>query len=79
MLGQITVPKNLCLLRLSAIGDVCHAVAMVQSIQKQWPDTKITWVIGKVEANLLKGLKDVQKTKVITALVFMLFLRYFYR
>jgi len=60
MPGQITVPKNLCLLRLSAIGDVCHAVAMVQHIQKHWPSTKITWVIGKVEASLLQGLTNVE-------------------
>ncbi|WP_448547056.1 glycosyltransferase family 9 protein [Thalassotalea fusca] len=60
MLGQITPPKNLCLLRLSAIGDVCHAVAMVQQIQAYWPDTKITWVIGKVEASLLAGLPNVE-------------------
>ena len=60
MLGQLSVPKNLCLLRLSAIGDVCHAVAMVQSIQRQWPDTQITWVIGKIEASLLQGLEGVE-------------------
>lgn len=60
MLGQLTAPKNLCLLRLSAIGDVCHAVAMVQQIQRHYPETKITWVIGKVEANLLHGLKNVE-------------------
>jgi len=60
MLGQLTAPKNLCLLRLSAIGDVCHAVAMVQQIQRFYPETKITWVIGKVEANLLAGLPNVE-------------------
>ena len=60
MLGQLSAPKNLCLLRLSAIGDVCHAVAMVQNIQQQWPETKITWVIGKIEASLLQGLHDVE-------------------
>ena len=60
MLGQLSAPKNLCLLRLSAIGDVCHAVAMVQNIQRQWPNTKITWVIGKVEASLLQGLHGVE-------------------
>jgi heptosyltransferase I len=60
MLGQLTAPKNLCLLRLSAIGDVCHAVAMVQQIQHYYPKTKITWVIGKVEANLLQGLPNVE-------------------
>jgi len=60
MQGQLTVPKNLCLLRLSAIGDVCHAVAMVQNIQRQWPETNITWVIGKIEASLLQGLEGVE-------------------
>ncbi|MGB1263113.1 MAG: glycosyltransferase family 9 protein [Cognaticolwellia sp.] len=60
MLGQLSVAKNLCLLRLSAIGDVCHAVALVQNIQRQWPETKITWVIGKIEASLLQGLEGVE-------------------
>jgi heptosyltransferase I len=60
MLGQLSIPKKLCLLRLSAIGDVCHAVAMVQSIQRQWPNTEITWVIGKIEASLLQGMVGVE-------------------
>lgn len=60
MQGQITTPKKLCILRLSAIGDVCHAVAMVQAIQRFYPDIKITWVIGKVEAMLLQGLPGVE-------------------
>lgn len=60
MSGQLTAPKTLCLLRLSAIGDVCHATAMVQQIQRQWPSIKITWVIGKVEAAMLEGLPGVE-------------------
>ena len=60
MLSQIPPPKTLCILRLSAIGDVCHAVAMVQQVQQQWPNTAITWVIGKVEANLLADLVGVE-------------------
>ncbi|GGO71850.1 glycosyl transferase [Bowmanella pacifica] len=51
--------KNLCILRLSAIGDVCHAVAMVQRIRRQWPDARLTWVIGKVEHQLIGDLPDV--------------------
>lgn len=53
-------PTSLCILRLSAIGDVCHAVAVVQAIQQQWPDTRISWVVGKVEASLLAGLPGVE-------------------
>ncbi len=52
--------NSLCILRLSAIGDVCHAVAMVQAIQRQYPSLKITWVIGKVEYQLLKYLEGVE-------------------
>jgi heptosyltransferase I len=55
-----TAPKSICVLRLSAIGDVCHAVAAVQAIQKQWPTTKITWIMGKIEAQLLSDLPDVK-------------------
>ncbi|WOH36876.1 glycosyltransferase family 9 protein [Thalassotalea fonticola] len=60
MLGQIPTPKSLCILRLSAIGDVCHAVAMVQQIQKQYPEIAITWVLGKVEHMLLKDLPGIE-------------------
>ncbi|WP_426369533.1 glycosyltransferase family 9 protein [Pseudocolwellia sp. HL-MZ7] len=60
MLGQLAAPKNLCVLHLSGIGDVCNVVAAVQSIQKQWPHTQITWVCGKVEASLLKGLEKIE-------------------
>lgn len=52
--------RSLCMLRLSAIGDVCHAVAMVQAIQRQYPDLPITWVIGKVEYQLLKHLPGIE-------------------
>ncbi|MDK9762858.1 glycosyltransferase family 9 protein [Vibrio sp. D420a] len=53
-------PESVCFLRLSAIGDVCHAVAAVQALQKQWPTTEVTWIIGKVEAQLLEGLEGVE-------------------
>ena len=60
MLGQYVAPKNLCILRLSTIGDVCHAVTIVQNIQEQWPHTQITWICGQTEAELLKGLFKIE-------------------
>jgi heptosyltransferase I len=53
-------PKKLCIIRLSAIGDTCHTVPIVRAIQKAWPDTKLTWVIGKIEHELLSGLEGVE-------------------
>jgi heptosyltransferase I len=52
--------NDICILRLSAIGDVCHAVSAVQAIQKQYPTAKITWVVGKIEAMLLADLPGVE-------------------
>ncbi len=54
-----SAPESLCILRLSAIGDVCHAIAVVQAIQTHWPETKITWVTGKIEAQLVTQLPDI--------------------
>jgi len=53
-------PERLCLIRLSAIGDTCHAVPAVRAIQDAWPDTEITWIIGRVEHSLLQGLEGVR-------------------
>lgn len=50
---------SICILRLSAIGDVCHAVSAVQAIQDTHPQASITWIIGKVEHKLLEGMPGV--------------------
>ena len=52
--------KSICILRLSAIGDVTHVLPIVATLQKAYPDAKITWVIGGFEYKLLKGLKGVE-------------------
>ena len=51
-----TAPQSLCVLRLSAIGDVCNTIAAVQAIQRQWPTTRITWITGTLEAKLLDSV-----------------------
>ena len=55
-----SLPKSLCILRLSAVGDVCHALAVVQHIQRYWPQTKLTWIVGKTEMGLLSGIEGVE-------------------
>ncbi|WP_423229796.1 glycosyltransferase family 9 protein, partial [Glaesserella parasuis] len=49
-------PQSICILRLSAIGDVCHTLAVVQAIQRQYPRAEITWIIGKTESMLMQGI-----------------------
>jgi heptosyltransferase I len=60
MLPPDQPPPRLCLIRLSAIGDTCHTVPVVRAIQDAWPDTEITWIVGKVEHSLLAGLEGVR-------------------
>ena len=51
---------SICIMRLSAIGDVTHVVPVIRAIRKHRPDATITWIIGKLEARLLSGLSDVE-------------------
>ena len=55
-----TAPRSLCLLRLSALGDATHALALVRALQRGMPGLAITWIIGKGEARLLEGLDGVE-------------------
>ncbi|MCF7482095.1 glycosyltransferase family 9 protein [Vibrio sp. J1-1] len=55
-----SAPSSLCILRLSAIGDVCNTIATVQAIQKQWPSTQITWITGKLESQLLEAIDGIE-------------------
>jgi heptosyltransferase I len=60
MPDSVTPPRSLCILRLSAIGDTCHVVPIVRTLQQAWPATQITWVIGRVEARLMGLLPGVE-------------------
>jgi heptosyltransferase I len=55
-----TRPQSLCLLRLSALGDVTHVLPLVRTLRRAWPDLALTWVIGKAEQKLLDGLPGVE-------------------
>jgi heptosyltransferase I len=53
-------PREVCILRLSAIGDTCHALPVVRTLQRAWPQARFTWVIGKAEAALMSGIDGVE-------------------
>lgn len=52
-------PETVCVLRLSAIGDTCHALAVIRRLQDCWPDARITWIIGRTEASLMSDIPDI--------------------
>jgi len=55
-----TPPGRICILRLSALGDVCHVLPVVRTLQDAWPGTGFTWIIGKLEHKLLGHLPGIE-------------------
>jgi heptosyltransferase I len=53
-------PERICVLRLSALGDVCHVLPVVRTLQDAWPSTRITWILGKLEHKLLGHVPDIE-------------------
>ena len=55
-----SAPDSVCILRLSAIGDVTHALPVLRTLQHHWPETRITWIIGKNEHALVSDIEGVE-------------------
>ena len=53
-------PASICLLRTSALGDVTHVVPLVRTLQRAWPQTTLTWIVGKLERKLVGDLPGVE-------------------
>jgi len=55
-----STPQTICILRLSAIGDTCHVVPVLRTLQQAWPAARFTWVIGSLESKLMAALPEVE-------------------
>jgi len=53
-------PNHICILRLSAIGDICHVLPVVRTLQHVWPKTKLTWIIGRLEYQLIGDIPGIE-------------------
>jgi heptosyltransferase I len=51
---------RICLLRLSALGDVTHVLPLVHALRDALPQCELTWIIGRGEHRLLAGLPGVR-------------------
>ncbi len=58
--SSTTSPRSLCVLRTSALGDASHVVPLVRTVQANWPQTKLTWIIGKLERRLVGDIAGVE-------------------
>jgi heptosyltransferase I len=53
-------PESICVIRLSAIGDCCHTLPVLRTLQATWPGTRLTWIIGRTEHALMEGVDGVE-------------------
>ncbi|MBA58553.1 MAG: hypothetical protein CMQ40_05205 [Gammaproteobacteria bacterium] len=51
--------KQICILRLSALGDCCHALSVIEALQRKLPSARLAWVIGKTEYQLFRDLPGI--------------------
>lgn len=56
----MSFPASICLLRTSAIGDVTHVVPLVRTLQQAMPQSRLTWIVGKLERKLVGDLPGVR-------------------
>jgi heptosyltransferase I len=51
---------SICILRLSALGDVSHVLPLLHAWRRQRPQDHLSWILGAGEAQLLAGSEGVR-------------------
>jgi len=52
--------NSICIVRLSALGDVLMAVPLIRTLQASLPETKLTWIISRPAFDLVDGMDGVE-------------------
>lgn len=47
--------KNILIIKLSSLGDICHALPSLVALRKLYPDARISWIVNNPFADLLVG------------------------
>ena len=58
---QTKNPKNILIIRLSAIGDLINVLPALRRLRTQYPDSKITWLVEDRASEILRGHPDVDE------------------
>src|SRR5580700_9795935 len=48
-------PERILIIKPSAIGDIVHALPVLNLIRNRWPDAHITWLVTPACAALVEG------------------------
>jgi heptosyltransferase I len=58
---SIPPPRQILIVMLSALGDAVHVLPVVNALKRQWPQTRITWLIQPVPHQLVQGHEHVDE------------------
>ncbi len=58
-------PGRILLVRLSALGDVMHALPVLEALRSELPDATIDWVVEDRAADLLQGRPELSRLVVL--------------
>ncbi len=47
--------RSVCIVMLSAIGDVVHVLPVANALKRAWPDVRISWIIQPTPKTLVEG------------------------
>ena len=52
--------KSVLVVKLSAIGDVIHALPVSYALKEAYPEARVTWVVEPPAYNLLEGNRYIE-------------------
>ncbi len=55
------VPDNVCIVMMSAVGDAVHVLPIINALKRVNPGTRITWVLQRAPATLVRGHRSVDE------------------
>ena len=60
MIKATVPPQSICIVRLSALGDVLMLVPLIRTLQANLPNTTLTWVISRPAFDMVEGMDGVE-------------------
>ena len=57
----MSTPRNILIVRLSAIGDVVLTTPLIGALKRTWPEIRISWLVEESNASLLKYNPDLEE------------------
>ncbi len=59
--GAASVPDNICVVMMSAVGDAVHVLPVINALKRVNPKARIAWVLQPGPATLIRGHRSVDE------------------